>query len=181
VTVLEEVETRAREVRDRWDAEDCGVLTVREFCRYAAAVGDQGYVRRARAREAAGEPVEAPLLYLSAVMSWEDGPAEEELRPDGLTSRESPCTRGLPVRQVHGGQTVRLGRVPVAGTRITAARALTSARRRQGRSGEFVLLDVTTRFTSGDGEELMVVDETIVVMDNDMDEAMDKGKKGAGE
>jgi hypothetical protein len=42
---------------------------------------------------------------------------------------------------------------------------VTSADHRGGRSGEFVLLGVTTRFTSQDGAELMAVDETIVVLD----------------
>lgn len=167
MTALEEVVTRARTLIGRWESEDCSVLTVKEFCRYAAAVGDDAYVSRARAREAAGEPVEAPPLFLAAMMSWEDGPAEDALRPDGLAARESPCTQGLPVRQVHGGQSVRLGRIPVAGARITASRAVISADRKGGRSGAFVLLGVTTRFTSEDGRELMAVDETIVVLDGE--------------
>ncbi|MET9381797.1 MaoC family dehydratase N-terminal domain-containing protein [Streptomyces sp. NPDC002928] len=162
--VLEQVLSRAGARIDQWEREDCGVLTVKEFCRYAAALGDVDYIRQARAQEAAGHAVAAPALFLAGVLSWQDGPAEDDLRPDGLTQRESPCTQGLPVRQVHGGQTVQLLRVPVAGTRITASRAVTSASHRQGRSGEFVLLGVTTRFTSSDGEELMAVEETIVVL-----------------
>ncbi len=163
--VLDEVLSRAHQLIGQWESEDCGVLSVKDFCRYAAALNDTDYVRTARAREAAGEPVVAPALFLAGTLSWEDGPAEDELRPDGLASRESPCTQGLPVRQVHGGQSVRLVRAPVAGTRVTAIRSVTSADRRHGRSGEFVLLGATTRFTAQDGEELMAVDETIVVLD----------------
>jgi hypothetical protein len=162
---LDEVLSRAGELIDRWESEDCGTPTVKDFCRYAAAVGDVDYIRRARAREAAGEPVIAPALFLASILSWEDGPAENELRPDGLAVRESPCTQGLPVRQVHGGQTVRLVRPPVAGALVGATRAIVSANHRQGRTGAFVLLGVTTRFTSEEGEDLMVVDETIVVLD----------------
>ena len=162
---LDEVLARARGLIDDWENEDCGVLAVKDFCRYAAALNDADYIHRARAQEEAGEPVAAPALFLAATMSWQDGPAEHELRPDGLASRESPCTRGLPVRQVHGGQSVRLGRTPLAGDRVTARRALTSADLRQGRSGEFVLLGVRTRFTAPDGEDLTVMDETIVVLD----------------
>lgn len=167
MTALEEVVARARTLIGRWETEDCGVLGVKEFCRYAAAVGDGAYAARARDREAAGEPVEAPPLFLASMMSWEDGPAEDALRPDGLAARESPCTQGLPVRQVHGGQSVRLAGVPVAGVRITASRAVTSVDRKGGRSGEFVLLGVTTRFTAESGKELMAVDETIVVLDGE--------------
>lgn len=173
--VLEDVLTRARQLTGQWDQENCGVLTVKDFCRYAAAVGDADYIRRARAQEAAGADVAAPVLFLAGVMSWQDGPTEDELRPDGLTARESPCTQGLPVRQVHGGQTVRPLRAAVAGTRVTAHRAITAAQHRRGRSGEFVLLDVTTRFAAPDGSELMAVDETIVVMD-----AAPEGVGGAG-
>ncbi|TPQ21519.1 FAS1-like dehydratase domain-containing protein [Streptomyces sporangiiformans] len=164
--VLEEVLSRARNLIGKWEGDDCGVLTVKDFCRYAAALNDLDYIRTARARETAGEAVQAPALFLAGTLSWEDGPAEDGLRPDGLAARESPCTQGLPVRQVHGGQTVRLGAPPVAGVRVTATRAVTSADHRRGRSGEFVLLGVTTRFTAAhDGEDLMAVDETIVVLD----------------
>ncbi|MER5515404.1 MaoC family dehydratase N-terminal domain-containing protein [Streptomyces sp. NPDC002763] len=165
MSALDQVLARARSLVGRWEDEDCGTVTVKDFCRYAAALNDTGYLRRAREREAAGAAVEAPALFLAATMSWEDGPAERDLRPDGLAARESPCTEGLPVRQVHGGQTVRLGRAPVAGSRVTASRAVTSAERKQGRSGAFVLLGLTTRFTSADGTELTAVDETIVVME----------------
>lgn len=163
MSTLDEVLARARGLIGRWEDEDCGTVTVKDFCRYAAALNDVDYIRRARAREAEGAAVEAPALFLAATMSWEDGPAEQELRPDGLAVRESPCTQGLPVRQVHGGQSVRLLRAPLAGTRVTASRAVTSAERKRGRSGAFVLLGLSTRFTSADGEELTTVDETIVV------------------
>src|SRR5690606_13549962 len=127
----------------QWQEEDCGTVGVKDFCRYAAALNDAAYIRHARALEAAGEPVAAPPLFISGMLSWEDGPVEAEMRPDGLASRESPCTQGLPVRQVHGEQSVRLGRPLVAGDRIRAARAITSATHKRGRSGEFVLLGVT--------------------------------------
>ncbi|MFC4501145.1 MULTISPECIES: FAS1-like dehydratase domain-containing protein [Streptomyces] len=162
--VLEEVLARARELVGRRQDEDCGTPSVKDFCRYAAALNDGEYLRRARALAAAGQPVEAPALFLAATLSWEDGPPEEELRPDGLARRESPCTEGLAVRQVHGGQTVRLLRPLFAGTPVTAARAVVAARHKQGRSGEFVLLDLQTRFLDADGEELTCVDETIVVL-----------------
>lgn len=108
--VLDEVLSRARKLIGQWESEDCGVLGVKDFCRYAAALNDVDYIRRARAQEAAGEQVVAPALFLAGTLSWEDGPVEGELRPDGLALRESPCTQGLPVRQVHGGESVRLGR-----------------------------------------------------------------------
>lgn len=179
--VMREILRRAGGLLGEWREEDCGTATVKDFCRYAAALNDDAYIRRARAREAAGEPVTAPPLFISGMLSWDDGPVEDEMRPDGLAARESPCTEGLPVRQVHGGQSVRLGRPLVAGTRIRAARAITSADHKRGRSGEFVLLGVTTRFTdAADGGELAVVDETIVVLDGPGDgEGAGDGNGGA--
>lgn len=162
---LAEVLARAEGLVGRWEREDCGVVTAKEFRRYAAAVDDTGYLRAARAAEAAGRPVTAPPLFLTGILSWEDGPVEAELRPDGLSARESPCTRGLPVRQVHGGQSVRLGRPLEAGARVRADRAVRSATAKRGRSGDLVVLAVTTRFTGEDGAELASVDETIIVMD----------------
>ncbi|MGW3415033.1 FAS1-like dehydratase domain-containing protein [Streptomyces sp. NPDC000888] len=165
MNALDEVLARARALVDRWEDEDCGTLTVKDFCRYAAALNDVHYLREARVREVEGAPVEAPVLFLASTMSWEDGPVEQDLRPDGLAARESPCTQGLPVRQVHGGQSVRLTRAPLAGTRVTASRAVTSVAYKKGQSGDFVLLGVTTRYTAPDGGELTAVDETIVVLD----------------
>jgi len=174
---LDEVLARARKLIGEWEREDCGVLSVKDFCRYAASLNDDDYIRDARAREAAREPVVAPPLFLAGTLSWQDGPTEDALQRDGLAAREAPCTEGLPVRHVHGGQSVRLGAPPVAGTRVTAARAITSADQRRGRSGEFVLLGITTRFIAADtavtadtadtenGVELMAMDETIVVLD----------------
>ncbi|MFI0355730.1 MaoC family dehydratase N-terminal domain-containing protein [Actinomadura sp. 9N407] len=161
--VLDEVLSRARDLAGRWEAADCGVVTVKDFCRYAAALNDAAYIGRARADESAGRPVTAPSMFLAGTLSWEDGPVEDELRPDGLAARESPCTQGLPVRQVHGGESVRVGTPLVAGTRVLAERAVRSATRKAGRSGDFVVLAVTTRFTGGDGTELVSVDETIIV------------------
>lgn len=176
---LDEVLARARKQIGEWESEDCGVLAVKDFCRYAAAVNDVDYLRRAREQEAAGEAVVAPALFLAGTLSWEDGPAEDALHRDGLADREAPCTNGLPVRHVHGGQSVRLGAPPVAGIRVTAVRGLTSAEHRRGRSGEFVLLGVTTRYTDQDGEELVTVDETIVVLDAFPDEADDDSEAAA--
>ncbi|MCW2641491.1 MAG: hypothetical protein JWP76_3797 [Dactylosporangium sp.] len=163
---LAEVMNRARALIGIWEAKDLGAATVRDLCRYAAALGDVGYLERARRDATAGRPVAAPPMYLSSILSWEDGPVENDLHADGLTAAESPCTQGLPVSQVHGGQSVRLGRQLYAGQQVRAERAVTSAERKQGRSGPFVVLGLTTRFLCQDGVEFAVVDETIIVREH---------------
>lgn len=50
MSTLDEVLARARGLIGRWEDEDCGTVTVKDFCRYAAALNDVDYIRRARAR-----------------------------------------------------------------------------------------------------------------------------------
>jgi hydroxyacyl-ACP dehydratase HTD2-like protein with hotdog domain len=160
---LDEVLARAAELTGREETERLGTPTVKEFCRFAAVFDDEEYIERARDDEAAGREVVAPALFLIATMGWDDGPIESELRPDGLSARESPCTHGSPVQQVHGGQSVSFGVPLVAGNELRAIRTLKSAQRKEGRSGPFVLLTVSTRFVTVDGIELAISDENMVV------------------
>ncbi|TYK46950.1 hypothetical protein FXF68_24330 [Actinomadura decatromicini] len=164
---LDEVCARAESLVGTVERERLGEVTVRDVCRYAVAVGDDGYAAVARADEAAGRPVVAPPMFLTGVLSWADGPPEGELRPDGLAARESPCTAGLPVRQVHGGQAVRLLAPVTAGTVVHAERRLTSASRKHGRAGDFVVLALRTDYTDAAGTPLVVMDESVIVLGDD--------------
>ncbi|GAA4486589.1 hypothetical protein GCM10023191_013090 [Actinoallomurus oryzae] len=161
---LEEVRARAARLRGRTERVRLGEVTVRDLCRYAIAVGDDEYAVAARAAEAAGRPVIAPPMFLTGILSWEDGPPEDELRPDGLGAQESPCTEGLPVRQVHGGQAVRLLAPVRAGMTINAERSLTGADRKRGKAGDFVILGLRTEYFDDSGTPLVVSDESVIVL-----------------
>lgn len=161
---LREVCTRAARLRGRAERVRLGEITVRDLCRYAVAVGDDDYAVAARAAEAAGRPVIAPPMFLTGILSWEDGPPEDKLRPDGLGTQESPCTEGLPVRQVHGGQAVRLLAPVEAGMTVHAERALTGADRKRGKAGDFVVLRLRTEYFDDSGTPLVVSEESVIVM-----------------
>ncbi|KAB2388867.1 hypothetical protein F9B16_02110 [Actinomadura montaniterrae] len=167
---MAEVCARAARLRGRAERVRLGEVTVRDLCRYAIAVGDDEYAAAARAAAAAGRPVVAPPMFLTSILSWQDGPPEGELRPDGLGAQESPCTEGLPVRQVHGGQAVRLLAAVAAGMTIHAERSLTGADRKRGRAGDFVVLGLRTEYFDGSGTPLAVSDESVIVL-GDADEA----------
>jgi hydroxyacyl-ACP dehydratase HTD2-like protein with hotdog domain len=171
---LDEVLTRAAELTGQNETEYLGAPTVKEFCRFAAALDDGEYIRRARDEHAAGRAVIAPPLFLVGIMGWGDGPAEAELHADGLPAGEAPCTQGLPVRHVHGGQSVRFAAPLTAGTELRAVRTLKSAHRKEGRSGEFVVLTVSTRYVTVDGVELADTDENVVVLPHS-EEAASRG------
>ena len=161
---LDEVCARAARLRGQVERVRLGEVTVRDLCRYAIAVGDDEYAVAARTAEAAGRRVVAPPMFLTGILSWEDGPPEDELRPDGLGVRESPCTEGLPVRQVHGGQSVRLLASVEAGMTIHAERSLTGADRKRGKAGDFVVLGLRTEYFDGSGTPLVVSEESVIVL-----------------
>lgn len=163
---LEEVCDRAARLRGQAERVRLGEITVRDLCRYAIAVGDDQYAVAARAAEAAGRTVVAPPMFLTGILSWEDGPPEDELRPDGLGAKESPCTEGLPVRQVHGGQAVRLLAPVLAGMTIHAERSLTGADRKRGSAGDFVVLRLRTEYFDDSGTPLVVSEESVIVLED---------------
>jgi acyl dehydratase len=160
---LEQVCERARARTGHVASEALGALSVRDFCRYAVAVGDTGYRKAARLDEAHGRPVLAPPLFVTGILGWEDGPATDDLHPDGLAPGEAPCTGGLPVTQMHGGQDVEITELPAAGHVLWADRLIEGATSKQGRSGPFVVLRLVTAFRDGQGKTLITKRESIII------------------
>jgi len=161
--VLEQVCKRAQAQAGRVASEALGALSVRDFCRYAAAVGDTGYRTAARLDEARGRPVLAPALFVAGILGWEDGPATDDLHSDGLAPRDAPCTDGLPVTQMHGGQDVEITERPAAGRVLRADRSIEGATSKEGRSGPFVVLRLVTAFRDLHGEALITSRESIII------------------
>ncbi|WP_051426251.1 FAS1-like dehydratase domain-containing protein [Jiangella gansuensis] len=130
--------------------ERLGVVPVRDLERFAVAAGTP-------------EPWHAaPPLYLSSVMGWGAGPGEDELRPDGSGAAE---TRGLPldgVRLMGAGQDLELHEPVHAGMVVVVHTRLTGVRRKRGRSGAFLVLEVLRRFTGDDGRPLVTCRESFV-------------------
>ena len=164
VDILEQVCARARARAGQVASETLGAPTVRDFCRYATAVGDNGYVTAARRAEAAGQPVWAPALFTTGILGWEDGPATEDLYSDGLAPSASPCTDGLPVTQMHGGADVEIAQLPTADGVLHADRFIEGATLKQGQAGPFAVLRLATTFRDGNGKALITSRESIIVM-----------------
>lgn len=162
--VLEQVCARARARAGKIASETLGTPTVHDFCRYAVAVGDDDYLTAARAAAASGRAVLAPALFVTGILGWGDGPPTQDLYPDGLGPADSPCTDGLPVTQMHGGQEVEITRRPAAGTTLRADRVIEGAAVKQGQAGPFAVLRMATTFRDEHGEALATSRESILVL-----------------
>lgn len=164
VEVLEQVCARARARAGQITSETLGTLTARDFCRYAVAVGDNDYLTAAHSAAASGRPVLAPTLFVTGILGWGDGPPTQDLYRDGLGLADSPCTDGLPVTQMHGGQEVEITRRPAAGSVLHADRVIEGAAMKQGQAGPFAVLRMATTFRDGQGEALVTSRESIIVL-----------------
>ena len=160
---LEQVCARARAQAGQVVSETLGALSVRDFCRYAVATGDRDYPMAARLDDARGRPVLAPPLFVTGILGWDDGPATDDLRPDGLAPRDAPGTGDLPVTQVHGGQDVEIAERPAAGTVLRADRLIEGATAKRGRSGPLVVLRLATSFRDEHGTIMIASRESVVI------------------
>lgn len=161
--MLAEVLRRASTLIGKPEVAWLGSVSVRDFCHYASASGDDDYVRMAVARERAHLPVRAPDLFASGMFSYDYGPPESELNDSGMSARESPCTNGLDLFQVHGGARVTLHNPLYSGTVLHSRRTMTDASRKTGRSGDFVVLEWTTEIGTDLGQPVCTVSESLIV------------------
>ena len=129
-----------------------GAIGTRDAQRFAVAV---------RGLEPhADEPMHP--LFLTSVLGWGTGPAEGELRSDGLGPDD---TRGLPagaLRVMGAGQEVVVHREPRPGVLITVHTSIVDAQFREGRSGELLIVRVRRRFTDDTGHDLVTCHETFL-------------------
>lgn len=130
----------------RWE----GRASQREWQRWAAAVKDRNplYFDPDAARAAGYRDVIAPPLYVQYVILgvWD----LDTLKPDGTPGSPMVDIPGCP-RKMAGGDQWRFGAPIYDGDVITAVRTVDDVVEKSGRSGRFVLITWTTRFTnSGD-------------------------------
>lgn len=104
----------------------------------------------------------APPLFLSSVMGWGAGPANNALGVDG-TSAE--VTRGLPldgVRLMGAGQDLEFHEPVLEGMSIVVHTSLADARLKHGRSGTLLILQIMRRFTDDGDRPLVTCRETFI-------------------
>ena len=104
------------------------------------------------------------MLYLPGTLHWAEGPAESELRPDGLSYRDAPGVEDEAVNVMHGGQDIRFFDRSREGMRVQARRHLRAVDRKAGRSGDFLVVTTTTEFVADGAAPLALVDDTVLVM-----------------
>lgn len=106
-----------------------------------------------------------PALYLTAVLEWGSGPPPDQMRPDGLSSHESPFAGDRALRAVHGGQQLTIHRAldgaPVDEA-IQATRVVEQADVKSGRSGSLAVLSLCTRFVGDVSGPLVTCRESVV-------------------
>lgn len=142
---------------------ELGELNERDLKRFAVAVGDdlQLTMDSDAAAEAGFPAVVAPPLYLSAVMGWDPGPSESDLRADGAAREQ---LAGVPVeglRLMGAGQSLEFYGPVTAGTSVVQETRVDDVQLKEGRSGSFVLIRLERLFLS-DGEPLVRCVETFI-------------------
>jgi hypothetical protein len=112
----------------------------------------------ARAAGWAGTPL--PPLLLSSVRSWEPGPSQDDLAPDGMSLVDAGYPRGHDVRTMGGGQALELHADALAGVELVTEAEVTGATLKEGRSGGLLVVELERRFATLDGEPLLTCRET---------------------
>ena len=154
----------AKDIVGKEHTQELGRISQKDFQRFAYAIGDLNfrYLDEEKARAAGLPSVVAPPLYLSGVMGWEPGPADEELRRDGTGRAE---TAGLPLeglRLMGAGQEIEIHHPVVDGMEIVARVSLASVELKDGRSGPLLLLQILRRYIDGEGREVLTCRESFI-------------------
>jgi hydroxyacyl-ACP dehydratase HTD2-like protein with hotdog domain len=131
---------------------------------------DRTQVRRFQAVCAAGLAEAAPLsedevpaLYLAAIFGWSRGMPETDGRVDGLSTTDAIGVALRDGELLGAGQSVQLHRPVRTGEQVTAVRVIELVRRKQGRSGEFLLVTVVRSVADEAGVEVCRCWETFIV------------------
>lgn len=146
------------------DELNLGPMHRREFQRFAMTVGDLNplYFDESAARAAGHAALVVPPLFLTGVMGWRAGPAESELREDGLAETDSFLIPVAGMRIMGGGQELEWHAPVLEGTEVTMVRELEDVRWREGRSGAMVLFTVRRRYVDSEGRLLVSCLETFI-------------------
>ncbi len=141
-----------------------GSVSARDIARFAVASGEDSpiYTSLEAARAAGYEGIPCPPLLLTSVLEWGAGPALGELRADGTGVGREAWLPLQGLRLMGGGQDLELHRPVLAGTEFVVEPALAAVERKQGGSGELILLTIETSYRTVDGEPLVTCRETLI-------------------
>lgn len=141
-----------------------GVVSVRDFQRFAYATGDENpiYLDPVAAREAGRASVVAPPLFLTSIMTWEPGPAESALRPDGAGRSELANVPLEGLRLMGAGQDLQFHADVVDGQEVSMEISVEDVELKHGASGPLLLLRLRRDYRDADGHPLVTCRETFI-------------------
>ncbi|HUD36139.1 MAG TPA: MaoC family dehydratase N-terminal domain-containing protein [Streptosporangiaceae bacterium] len=135
-----------------------GRIERRDLERFSAATGAEV----ANSGAAGPEPVVAHPLYLTAVLGWGGGPANEELRPDGTEVLDIDAIPLSGLRLMGGGQDLELHADVTEGMTVRSEFSLEGVEVKEGRSGSLLLLHVLRQYWDDAGTLLVTCRETLM-------------------
>ena len=143
---------------------DLGEVTRIEIGRFAVACGDSSalFFDDDFARLNGYGAIIAPPLYLSSVMSWGVGPAEDQLKADGLTGEEVMSLPVAGLRIMGGGQELEFHRPVVAGTHVFMETGIESVEIKEGRSGNFLVVGLVRKYHDSEDRPLLTCRENFI-------------------
>lgn len=134
-----------------------GPISRRDLNRFAVACGDPDLA----AEDAEGQLV-APPLFLSSVMSWGAGAAEDLLHPDGTSVED---TRGFHLdglRLMGAGQDLEFHSPVQEGMSVVVHTRVENVQLKSGDSGPLLILRLLRRFTDDAVGPLVTCRETFI-------------------
>lgn len=157
MTELTLVEQRAHATLGRPSRRSLGEVSAVAAAEFARAAGDAD----PRLTDPGHPDFLVHPMYLVSLLRGAPGPADDELRPDGMYLDEVPGTAGLDVRLMAGGQDVRWVDAARAGDAVTVSSVLSSVERKHGRA-DFLLLTVRKTYACSRGILAEVTERFIV-------------------
>lgn len=136
-----------------------GEVHKKEFQRWAAAVGDLNplYFDEAFAKLHGHRDVVMPPMFISRVTNGVT--FLNELRPDGISSRDFPSIPLLE-RSMAGGEEIHFYGHAYPRDELTATRKLVNVEEKRGKSGAFILVTWQTSYVNQQAELLAELIET---------------------
>ena len=141
-----------------------GTVTEKEFQRFAYAIGDENdvYLDAEAARAAGHQQTVAPPLFLTSLMTWEPGPPENSLRPDGAGRTELGEVPLEGLRLMGAGQDLEFHADVIDGLEVWMELSVDDVQLKSGPSGSLLLLHLLRRYFDGDERLLVTCRETFI-------------------
>jgi acyl dehydratase len=140
-----------------------GVMDALSMRRFATVVGDSNpiYHDQKAARKAGYPDIIAHPNYLSAVLVWEPGPPEDELRVDGTVLDETVPSKGF--RRMGGGQRLQLISPVVPGDQIRMERRIIKGSLKEAKTGILIIVETEKKYLNQENQVRTICYETLLI------------------